>query len=310
MSEKVNAMSPNTPCDEIRARLILLSYGELPFEEEESIEFHLAACPNCRAEQADLARLNSAIDDAAIEPSLELLSACRQDLRKQIAVIANANSTWRRWFTVPATWSWIAKPAMATALFAAGFGGASLVPKQNPAVLPSATAVRNVRLIEPSADGSVRIVYDEVNQREVAGRVEDRAVRDLLLNATRDPNDPALRVESIEYLTPRSEREEVRKALVRALASDPNEGVRLKALEALKPYAAENEVRAVLTKVLAADQSAIVRTQTIDLLVSTRRDEAELAGVLQGLMRREGNSYIRQRSQSALRAMNASLETF
>jgi hypothetical protein len=106
------------------------------------------------------------------------------------------------------------------------------------------------------------------------------------------------------------EHEDVRTALVRALETDGNEGVRLKALEALKPFAGHPAVRTALTRVLVADKSATVRTQTIDLLVNTRRDEPELAGVLQELMRREENSYIRQRSQTALKAMNASLETF
>jgi hypothetical protein len=202
---------------------------------------------------------------------------------------------------------------MAMGLFAAGFAGARLVPANvatGASATPSVPAVRNVRFIEPSADGRVRIVYDEVSQKELAGRVDDRIVREMLLAATRDPDDPALRVDSVEYLKTRCEREEVRKAFVRALESDPNEGVRLKALEALKAYAGQVEVRSALTKVLLADQSAAVRTQTIDLLVNTRRNEAELAGVLQDLMRREQNSYIRQRGQSALRAMNASLETF
>ena len=114
----------------------------------------------------------------------------------------------------------------------------------------------------------------------------------------------------MEYLRTRCEREEVRKAFVRALESDSNAGVRLKALEALKPYAGQIEIRTALTKVLIADPSAAVRTQPIDLLVNTRRNEAELAGVLQEMMRKAQNSYIRQRGQTALRAMNASLETF
>jgi histidinol dehydrogenase len=86
--------------------------------------------------------------------------------------------------------------------------------------------------------------------------------------------------------------------------------VRLKALEALKPYNAEGEVRGALRKVLIADQSATVRMQAIDLLIQAPFDQNEMAGLLQKLMHQEQNSYIRQRSQSALRAMNASLETF
>lgn len=300
-------------CDEIRDLLILYPYGELTFDQEEAVDAHLSGCPACRTEQASLASLHSAADDNAVTPSLELLAACRKDLRTQVAVMAKVSSSgpfWRRWLRAGdrlfGNLMWMAKPAMAMGLFAAGFLGARFVPVAN----VTQPAARKVRFIEPSEDGRVRIVYDEVRQKEIAGRIDDRMVREMLLAATRSPDDPALRVDSVEYLKTRCEREEVRKAFVRALVSDPNEGVRLKALEALKPYAGEIEVRSALTKVLLADQSAAVRTQSIDLLVNTRRNEAELAGVLQDMMRREQNSYIRQRGQTALQAMNASLETF
>ncbi len=310
-------MNSNLSCDEIRPLLVLYPYGELSFDEEESVDLHLKSCDACQEERAALAALHATADEAAVEPSLELLSACRQDLRKQVAVIAGAAPSqpfWRRWFGpvagVSSNWNWVAKPAMAMALVAAGFVGARFAPVPESATTPASASVRNVRFIEPSSDGRVRIVYDEVSQKELAGRVDDRGIREMLLAATRDPDDPALRVDSVEYLKTRSAQEDVRKAFVRALESDPNEGVRLKALEALKPYASQKEVRSALTKVLLADQSATVRTQTIDLLVTTRRNESELAGVLQDMMRREQNTYIRQRGQTALRAMNASLETF
>lgn len=303
-------------CDEIRALLVLYPYGELSFDEEETVDAHLRSCAACEQERVALTNLHNVAGDAAMEPSLELLSACRQDLRKQVAVIAEASgsqSPWRKWLAslglAGAGWNWAAKPAMGLALFAAGFAGAKYLPPPTPGAAGN-PAVKNVRYIEAAEGGGVRIVYDEVRQKEMSGRVDDQRVREMLLAATRDPNDPALRVDSVEFLKNRAEREEVRTAFVRALTSDPNEGVRLKALEALKPYAAEADVRSALTKVLMADQSASVRTQTIDLLVNTRHDEGELAGVLQDLMRREQNTYIRQRSQSALRAMNASLETF
>lgn len=301
-------------CDEIRALLVLYPYGELSFDEEEMVDAHSKACPACERERNALRALHAVVDDTAMEPSYDLLSACRQDLRKQVAVMegaSNARPFWRRWFDLSgggvSSWNWAAKPAMAMALFAAGFAGARFVPAGEPAGTPP---VRNVRFIEPSGEGRIRIVYDEVRQKELAGRVDDTGIREMLLAAARDPDDPALRVDSVEYLKTRGEREEVRTALVRALESDPNEGVRIKALEALKPYAGQIDVRTALTKALTADQSAVVRTQTIDLLVSTRRDESELAGVLQDMMRREQNTYIRQRGQTALRAMNASLETF
>lgn len=313
-------MKSNLSCPEVKDLLVLYAYGELSFDEEEAVDAHVAACPACTAERTALTALHAAADDVAAGPSLELLSACRQELRQQVAAIAASEAKlpfWRKWIpgaARPASmWNMLAKPALGAALFAAGFAGANLAPYLRSQVSPAAVApavTRNVRFIEPSGDGNVRIVYDEVSRRELAGRVDDRRVREMLLAATHDPDDPALRVDSVEFLKNRCEREEVRHALVRALTSDPNEGVRLKALDALKPYAAEPDVRSALTKVLLADQSALVRTQTIDFLVSARHDESQLAGVLQDLLRREQNTYIRQRGQSALRAMNASLETF
>ena len=56
------------------------------------------------------------------------------------------------------------------------------------------------------------------------------------------------------------------------------------------------------------DDNAGIRTQAIDLIFQRR--EKELVGVLQELMRREDNDYIRLRTQRALREMNASVDTF
>ncbi len=92
-----------------------------------------------------------------------------------------------------------------------------------------------MRFIEPGANGAVRIGYDEVRQRSAEGRIDDRGIQELLLAAAASPDDPGLRVDSVEVLKSRVEREDVRGALIRALEADTNEGVRLKALEALKP---------------------------------------------------------------------------
>lgn len=92
-------MSSAMSCDEIRTLLILYPYGELSFDEEERVEFHLKNCVACQDERAALAAVRSAADDAAVEPGLELLSSCRQDLRRQVATIAGTSRDlpfWRR----------------------------------------------------------------------------------------------------------------------------------------------------------------------------------------------------------------------
>lgn len=165
-----------------------------------------------------------------------------------------------------------------------------------------------VRYLEPTAPGSVRVGVDETRQRVFSGKMDDAAIQQLLLAAARDPVDPALRLDSVDILSTQEGSDEVRRALLHAVQYDPNAGVRLKAIEGLKPYAANPETRSVLSKVLLSDDNVGVRAQAIDLLVQHK--EMALIGTLQRLMEREPNDYIRQRSQKALQAMNASVEPF
>lgn len=300
-------MSANMNCETAREMLALQPYGELTFDQEEAVDLHVEICAACAAEKRQIESMHGALQGQAIEPSFELLAQCRRDLRRGVAAIADdRRPAWRRWlesFTMPN----FAKPVFAMGLLAAGFLGARLMP---PVELASTPVARNVRFIEPGVNGAIRIGYDEVRQRSAEGRVDDRGIQELLLSAAANPDDPGLRVDSVEMLKSRVAREDVRGALIRALEADTNEGVRLKALEALKPYLGERDVRSALTRALVADQSPIIRTQAIDLLVASRPAQQELTGVLQDLMQREQNAYIRQKGQTALRAMNASLETF
>ena len=101
---------------------------------------------------------------------------------------------------------------------------------------------------------------------------------------------------------------QIRSALLEAVRHDPNAGVRLKALDGLKSFAGDSETRKALTQVLLTDDNPGVRTQVIDLLIPQRSDA--MVGVLQELMVKEDNDYIRTRVQKALHEMNASIETY
>ena len=137
--------------------------------------------------------------------------------------------------------------------------------------------------------------------------MDDQNIQRLLLTAAREDN-PAVRVESVDLLKSHSDSSAVRDALLNAVAHDPNDGVRLKAVEGLKPLAADPDVRKVLAQVLLADNNSAVRMQVVDLLVE-HRDDA-IVGVLQNLMQKENNSYVRLKSEKALKEMNASIGTF
>ncbi len=300
-------------CESAKDLLVLLHYGELSFEEEEALQLHLDACHSCAAERRRIEKLDVLLELQRPVPQASLLSHCRRDLAARLAEQAPrmsrfAVAVWWRGWTGIGWW----KPAAVLALLAVGFlggrafqnGGASKA-----AFLPAreTPAVGKVRMVDNQSNGKVRITYDETRQRELLGDLNDARVRGLLLAAVND-QDPALRVDSIDLLQSRCNDETVRKALLGALRTDRNSGVRLKALDALRPYSRDPETRAVLAQVVLNDTSPAIRTQAIDLLVQSRG--ADVASTLQEVLQHEENSYIRERSFDALRAMKASAGTF
>jgi hypothetical protein len=153
----------------------------------------------------------------------------------------------------------------------------------------------------------VQISLDETRRRVVSGRMDDQNIQQLLLAAAHGDNTSA-RLESLGMLKDRAESSPVRDALLNAVAHDPNPGVRLAALEGLKSLSGEQDVRKVLAQVLLTDDNPDMRIQAVDLLVA-HRDNA-IVGVLQDLMQKEDNHYVRMKSEQALKEMNASIGTF
>ena len=304
-------------CQEAKEYLILAEYSELSFEEEERLESHLAVCSSCQAERERTRKLAALAAEGEAGLPAGLLPRCRRELAAALVQERRLecrpwHGFWRRWVVHPPLWL---RPVGALAMVAAGFFAARWLPLPSglspaaglTAAEPPAVSTR-VRLVNSEAGGRVRLLLEETKQRELSGGLDDDEIRRLLLAAAADPADPGLRVESIDLLKSRTSDDEVRKALLDALRKDPNSGVRLKALEGLRPYARDPETRRVLASVLLHDDNPGVRTQAIDLLVQSK--EPDVAGVLQELIRREENAYIRSLSQKALGEMKASVGTF
>jgi hypothetical protein len=299
-------------CVECENNLVFYLYGELPAEAEESMEQHLNECAGCHANETRLAKVHRAIEVERLEPSLELLSACRQDLADSLrSVTQQSDSGWRRWlgpFGMPG-WSW--RLAGCAALVAVGFLAARVLPGPGASGFESGQpVVSSVSHVEKMGDGSVRIVLQDSVARELSGRLDDQAVQSLLLTAARNTVDPAVRVDALDLLRGGISSPEVRDTLLEALRKDPNDGVRMKALESLRPLAGEPNVRAVLLDALREDRNAMVRANAVDVLTMGNAQNSELAGALQELMQREENLDVRRQGQRVLRSMNASLETF
>ncbi len=299
-------------CETVRRDLSLFLYGELSLEEEQTLQEHLKACPECaQALEAEKA-LHAALDRRGLEPSPELLVGCRRELDLRLKLEAARGRGWlvrlREAFSNPLVAAW-RRPAAAVALVALGFFAARWTSPARPGDTPADGQVARIRFVEPDASGGVRIAVQETRERIFTGRPDEDRIQRLLLAAARDAENPGLRAESVGILTARPELVGVRRALLEAVQQDPNPDVRLKALEGLKGFAAEPDVRDALARVLLSDQNPGVRIQAIDVLTRQRRQEA-IIGVLQALMNKEDNNYVRLRTERALQELNASVGTF
>jgi anti-sigma factor RsiW len=310
-------------CEEARKNLPLFLYGELSFDEEEQVEVHIDECAACREELAREKALFAALDGAEMLPRPSALEDSRAELRRRLAVAdapirgnARTSGFWdkiREGFTIHFHFApGIAQVAGAAVMLALGFLTARMAPNSLVGNWRAASMVEpatsRVRTVEPAGPGRVQIVLDETRQRVLSGSLDDQAIQRLLLTAAKDPSDAGLRVESVDLLKDNSQSAEIRKALVYSLQHDPNAGVRLKALDGLKQFAEDPDTRQALTQVLLKDDNPGVRTQVIDLLVQRHTDA--MVGVLQELMEKEDNGYIRMRCQKVLQEMNASAEMY
>jgi hypothetical protein len=301
-------------CESVKKETALFLYGELPLDEEQSFQDHLEACEPCRAAFESEKRLHELLDARELLPDGVLMSRCRHDLSTRLASQAPRALRVRRWFDRFADLrvASLARPAGALALVALGFFAARWTGTPGAAALrpvnPSEPVVTRVRYLNPQPSGNVQVLLEETRQRTLSGSPDDAQIRRLLLAAARESSDAGVRAESMDLLKARQAPDEMRPVLLYALQHDPNPGVRLKALDALKNEAGGREVRDVLAQVLLTDDNPGVRAQAIDLLVQNKEDST--VGVLQELVQKENNSYVRMRCQRALEEMNASVGTF
>ena len=310
-------------CDAVTKAIPLYHYGELPPEVEDAVEEHVDVCGECRQELERQRALAAALDRRIVAPPPDLLAECRHELARAIyreetpAVRRTASDPWGL-FREAFHSLWhpgirFRQPAGAVALIALGFFAARFVGfwpgiGANLMGVSPDTVVSSIRSVQPDSSGRVQIALDETRRRVVSGPLEDQNIQRLLLVAAREQDNPGVRVESVNLLKDHSSSAETRSVLLDRLMHDPNPGVRLKALEGLKSFAGDPEVRSAIAQVLLKDQNSGVRIQAIDLLI--KHEDRSTVGVLQTLIGREDNNYVRMRCKNALQQMNASVGTF
>jgi anti-sigma factor RsiW len=305
-------------CAEVVRQIPFYGYGEISSEVEEQIESHLELCPECRNELARHRAFLDALDerDDVMDPTL--LTTCRAGLRRQLEAesVPAAHQPWfdtvRRVFSfhIPVRIPVGAAALVALGWFVLGWFGARYAPARFGGVRAGLAEpmFSNVKSVEPDASGNVRISVDEVQRHVVSGSLEDPRIQELLLNAVREEENPGVRVESIGILKNNAESEQVRRALIDVASHDPDAGVRLKALEGLKEFTTDPAVRETVANVLLGDNDPAVRVQAIDLLTAHHDDS--MVGILQDVVQKEDDSYVRARCRKLLEAMKASVGTY
>lgn len=307
-------------CAWVRSQITLYLYNELDDPERMEIEQHAEACEACAAEigrERKLVRVLDQRERAAVDPGL--LAACRTQLAEKLEREPRGRVAWWRLWAAVATLRPRFQPAFAVLLLLAGFAGGwamnsyrrgepfrALLTGSTERVTASGLSslmpnISAIHAINHTPDGDLEVVLDTTRRRVVRGSADE--LGPLLVYASQNYSDPGIRLDSIELLKNRVQEHDIRTALISAVLRDQNTGVRLKALEALKGFGGDAQVKEAILGALRADDNPGVRIAAIDQLSKLR--DASTVPMLQQLAAGDPNNYVRLRSASALRDLNA-----
>lgn len=307
-------------CSEIQTNLSLYLYGELDFAQEESIEHHLGECAFCRLALDREKAWHGTVNSGAADVPLELIGECRDRLHqamRQSSDGASAVAGWKRYFPFFDLNKWSLRLAFASALVFIGFASARWIDRHGlPQSGSDSTTMASVfdpsgsriREVQASGPNTVRIVVEQIGERQITGSPEDGTIRQLLLAGMTDPLDPGVRIDAVESLKDQPG-DDVKQALLNSVRSDPNAAVRLKALEALRRFSTDAATQNTLKYVLQRDENPGVRSEAIDLLVPAGQNPMitpdTLATLENVLSSGQQDDYVRARCLQVLSKVNA-----
>lgn len=242
-------------CTQTRERLSELLDPRNATPSTAAVRSHVAACPDCARELAELRSTLTALDNLpADRPSPRLREGFYAMLEEEKHLAASLERTPARPRRRPGfRWTWLLSPLAGCALVAAGFyAGLRSAPTPAPAG-PDAATQQQIADLQRKVDSMGQLVgYSPLQQQPAGQRLKG--------------------VLAAQELT--SPNEQVITQLISALALDPSTNVRLTALEALYPHADKDVVRAGVLASLTREQNPLVQVSMIDFLVAARDREA------------------------------------
>ncbi len=316
-------------CEVAHERIVLAAYGELADDQIHELDRHLTTCTDCCTEREQLLALKTlAAVHPVTEPPANLVARSRMRLEDALDAIPP-----KRWYE---RWGegilnnfarLQSAPVAAGLLLVAGMGAGSVggyeVAQSHAAREAASTAqaatntvpvqarpaeVANISSIvqQPNSD-VVEVRYNEMVPQRVQGKLDDPAIRQLLMVASEDANSAGIRDDSVGLLAAECRAGHscnaagIRDALMVALRYDRNEGVREKALKGLEPYVSEDmRVRDAVLEALLNDGDPRIRTEAISILEPVEADMT-VRQVLSTVATSDQNPQIRNVSRQVLR---------
>jgi hypothetical protein len=152
----------------------------------------------------------------------------------------------------------------------------------------------------------VEVSYNQIVAQKTKGSLDDPAIRQLLMLASRGTSSAGVRDDSVGLMADECmaghgcKTAGIRDALLVALRSDKSDAVREKALQGLKPYVAEDtRVRNAVLQALLNDYDPKIRTAAISILEPVEGDTS-VRQVLHSVADSDRNPYIRTASRQVL----------
>ena len=322
-------------CEVAHERIVTAAYGELPGEQTQELEQHLADCPECGKERGQLQALKALAGAIpVVEPDANLVARARLRLEETLDALPP-----RRWYErlgqrMRNNFANLqAAPLAAGLLLVIGVGAgvlggnelamnrarhsatAQAMQTHNQSIPTAASTapveIANVSSIvrEPNSH-RVEVRYNQLVPQRIEGSLDDPAIRQLLMLASEESTSTGVRDDSVGLMAAECKAGHgcqkaagIRDALMVALRYDKNAGVREKALRGLEPYVSEDvQVRDAVLEALLNDSEPRIRTAAINILEPVEADTS-VRQVLYSVSNTDSNPYIRNASRQVLNSV-------
>jgi hypothetical protein len=224
--------------------------GEADENQKKELKAHIAECSICREDFEYYSRIKEMTAKSPIRKVPDrLLSDARQGLRDRLRIERSRRSLYQRWLDnikrfFDYNYKYVLNGAVTMALgLVIGFfvfkdsEPVNTTRNFSPAgeIPDDISQIRNIRLIDPDPyDDEISFSYEAVRQLNISGSINDDKIKNILMYAILNGNNPGVRLNSLNVLNNSMQGQpdnEIKDGIISAVKYDDNPGVRREALK-------------------------------------------------------------------------------